>query len=225
MRIAFIGAGEVAICTAKALISKQHEVIIIESSRTKIEELSATMDCSFLQGDGSRPDILREVNPARTDILFCLTNSDQANLIASLVGRSLGFKRVVTSILDSQFENICLELGLTDTIVPSRTISRYLEDIVGGSENIEMSTVIKGEARFFSLIAREEDAVSPLELDLPTDARAILYYRDGKFVHAGANTRFAKGDEIVILTSLLQKSSNLLNSAFEKRRKNSLLVG
>jgi trk system potassium uptake protein TrkA len=56
------------------------------------------MDCSFLQGDGSQPDILREVNPEQTDFLFCLTDSDQANVIASLVGRSLGFNRVVTSI-------------------------------------------------------------------------------------------------------------------------------
>lgn len=200
MRIAFVGAGEVSIGTAKALIQKKHEVVIIESSKEKIEELSQEMDCGFLQGDGSRPDILREVNPAQTDVLFCLTNSDQINLIASLVGRSLGFKRVVTSIADTQFETICLELGLKDTIVPSRTISRYLEDMVSGSENVELSNVIKDEARFFSLIAREEDAVSAEELELPEDAKAICYYRDGKFFHADADTKFAKGDEIIILT-------------------------
>jgi len=200
MRIAFIGAGEVGLGTAKALYKKKHEVVIIESSKEKIDELSKEMDCSFLLGDGSRPDILREINPAQTDILFCLTNSDQVNLIASLIGRSLGFKRVVTSIADSQFETICLELGLTDTIVPARTISRYLEDMVDGSENVELSTVIKDEARFFSLIAKEEDAVSPAELDLPAEARVICYYREGKFLHAGGDTKFAKGDEIVILT-------------------------
>jgi trk system potassium uptake protein TrkA len=124
-------------------------------TRPKIDELSEEMDCSFLQGDGSRPDILREVNPEQTDFLFCLTDSDQANVIASLVGRSLGFKRVVTSIQDEQFEVICHELGLKDTIIPSRTISRYLEDMVGGTENVELSTVIKDEARFFTLVAEE----------------------------------------------------------------------
>lgn len=200
MRVVFIGASEVSLGTARALIKKQHEVVIIESSHEKIEELSQEMDCSFLQGDGSRPDILREVNPTQTDVLFCLTNSDQVNLIASLIGRSLGFKRVVTSIADSQFESICLELGLKDTIVPSRTISRYLEDMVSGSQVVELSSVIKDDARLFSWIAREEDEVSPADLDLPDEARAICFYRDGKFAHAGENTTFAKGDEIVILT-------------------------
>ena len=200
MRTVFVGAGKVSIGTAKALIKKGHEVVIIETDKAKIDELSEEMDCSFLQGDGSQPNILREVNPAQTDVLYCLTDSDQANVIASLVGRSLGFKRVVTGIGDPQFEGICHELGLKDTIIPSRTISRFLEDMVGGGENVELSTVIKGEARFFTLTAKEEDAVAAKKLKLPADSKVICYYRDGKFSHADEETKFRIGDEVVILT-------------------------
>jgi trk system potassium uptake protein len=200
MRTVFIGAGEVSIETAKAFVKKGHEVIIIETDKAKIDELSEEMDCSFLQGDGSRPDILREVNPEQTDFLFCLTDSDQHNVIASLVGRSLSFKRVVTSIGDPQFEVICHELGLKDTIIPSRTISRYLGDMVGGTENVDLSAVIKDEARFFTLIAKEEDTVAAKDLKLPADAKVICYYRDGKFSHADEETTFRTGDEVVILT-------------------------
>jgi trk system potassium uptake protein TrkA len=200
MRTVFVGAGKVSVETAKALIKKGHEVVIIENDKAKIDELSEEMDCSFLQGDGSQPNILREVNPGQTDFLFCLTDSDQDNVIASLVGRSLGFNRVVTSIGDPQFEVICHELGLKDTIIPSRTISRYLEDMVGGGENVELSTVIKDEARFFTLIAKEEDTVAAKDLKLPTGAKVICYYRDGKFSHADEETTFRIGDEIVILT-------------------------
>jgi len=200
MRTVFIGAGEVSIETAKALVKKGHEVIIVETDIAKIDELSEEMDCSFLQGDGARPDILREVNPEQTDILFCLTDSDQANLIASLVGRSLGFKRVVTSIRNAQFEGICHELGLKDTIIPSRTISRYLQDMVSGIENLELSSVIKEEARFFKFSAREEDAIAVKDLKLPSDAKVICFYRDGRFSHADEETTFRVNDEVVILT-------------------------
>ena len=200
MRAVFIGAGKVSVETAKALIKKGHEVVIIETDKAKIDELSEEMDCSFLQGDGSQPNILSEVNPKQTDFLFCLTDSDQNNLIASLVGRSLGFNRVVTSIGDTQFEVVCRELGLKDTIIPSRTISRYLEDMVGGGENVELSTVIKDEARFFTLIAKEEDTVAAKDLKLPAGANVICYYRDGKFSHADEETTLHIGDEIVILT-------------------------
>jgi trk system potassium uptake protein TrkA len=200
MRTVFVGAGKVSTETAKTLIKKGHEVVIIETDKAKIEELSEDMDCSFLQGDATQPNLLREVNPAQTDFLFCLTSSDQTNVIASLVGRSLGFNRIVTSIGDPQFEPICRELGLQDTIIPSRTISRYLEDMVGGGENVELSTVIKDEARFFTLTATEADAVMAKDLKLPVGARVICYYRDGKFSHANEETKFRPGDEIVILT-------------------------
>lgn len=200
MRTVFIGAGEVSIETAKALVKKGHEVIIIETDKAKIEELSEEMDCSFLHGDGSRPDILREVLPEQTDILFCLTDSDQANVIASILGRSLGFKRIVTSIRNEQFEDMCRELGLKDTIIPSRTISRYLQDMVGGGENVELAAVIKDEARFFTFTSKKEDAVATKDLKLPADAKVICYYRDGKFSHADEKTTFHIGDEVVILT-------------------------
>jgi trk system potassium uptake protein TrkA len=200
MRIVFIGAGEISIETATVLVTKGHEVVIVETDKNRIEELSDEMDCSFLHGDGSRPDLLREVNPAQTDILFCLTDNDQANVIASLVGRSLGIKRVVTSVREMQFENVCHELGLKDTIVPYRTISRYLVDMVSGHENVYLSSVLKDEARFFSFIARDEHAVTLKELELPADARVVLFYRDDKFVFADEEASLCAGDEIVILT-------------------------
>jgi trk system potassium uptake protein TrkA len=200
MRAVFVGAGKVSVGTAKALIKKGHEVVIIETDKAKIDELSEEMDCSFLRGDGSQPNILREVNPGQTDLLYCLTDSDQVNVIASLVGRTLGFKRIVTGIADPQFEDICCELGLKDTIILSRTISRYLEDMVGGTENVELSTVLKDEARFFTLTAKDEDTVAAKDLKLPADAKVICYYRDGKFSHADEETTFRIGDEIVILT-------------------------
>jgi trk system potassium uptake protein len=199
MRIAFVGAGEVTVRTAELLIQRGHEVVIIEKDRKRIDDLSDALDCSFLHGDGSNPAILREVGPEQSDVLFCLTDSDQANLISSLVGRSLGFKRVIPSIQDPEFEVICRELDLQNTIVPSLTISRYLADMVEGVDILELSTVIKGDARFFTFTVDKEKGKSLADLDLPKNARIICYYRDGQFTLADQDTTLRKGDETVIL--------------------------
>lgn len=223
MRAVFIGAGQVSVETARALSNKGHEVIIIEIDKAKIDELSEELDCSFLQGDGSQPNTLREVNPAQTDFLFCLSNSDQANVIASLIGRSLGFKRIVTSIGDSQFEGICHELDLKDTIIPSRTLTRYLVDMVEGSENIDLSAVIKDDARFFVLTVAQGDAVAVEDLALPDAAKVICYYRNGKFSLAHENTLFRIGDEIVILTD--SKNIRLLQARWPTKKVQGRLLG
>lgn len=200
MRIAFVGAGELSVMTARALIDRGHEVIIIEKEKGRIDELSEQLDCGFINGDGSKPPILKEAAPESTDILFCLTDNDQVNIIASLVGRSMGFSRVVTKISDTELEHICTELGLTDTIVPTRTISRFLADMAAGRDVFELSTMLRGEARVFSFVAREEHEGRINELDLPKTARIICFYRDGELNLAESESKLVKGDEVVVLT-------------------------
>ena len=44
MRTVFLGAGKVSVETAKALIKKGHEVIIIENDKARIDALSEEID-------------------------------------------------------------------------------------------------------------------------------------------------------------------------------------
>jgi len=199
MRSVFIGAGELTLLTAQFLLKGGNEVVIIEQDKARIEELSSEIGSGFIHGDGSKPAILREADPASTDFLFCLTDNDQNNILASLVGRSLGYRRVVTRIEDPSFEHICLELGLNDVIVPNFTIARYLTDMCAGKNPLELSALIKGDARIFSFVAREQDAVALNALELPADSRAMFCYRNDKFLLVDADTVLQKGDEVVVI--------------------------
>jgi trk system potassium uptake protein TrkA len=200
MRTVFVGAGEITLQAAEQLLNRGHEVIIIEAERERIDELSEKYDCGFLHGDGSKPTVLGEADPANTDILYCLSDNDQYNIIASLVGRKLGFKEVITRIEDPEFESICRELGLENTIIPSRTISRYLADMVEGIDILELSSAIKRDARLFDFIAKDGDEGRIEELGLPERARVICLYRNGNFYLADEVDFIQAGDEVVLLT-------------------------
>jgi trk system potassium uptake protein TrkA len=200
MRIVFSGASPLTITTAQTLIKQGHEVIIIEVDKQRIDQVSDELDCSFLQGDSAKPAVLSQVDPKNSDILFCLTDSDQINIITSLLGRSMGFKRVITSIEDTDLVQLCRELGLEDTIIPVWATSRHLDNMVRGLDNINLSALLKEDARFFTFTAGEDDAVSVNELGLPKDAKVIFYYRDSEFRFADDGTKLRKGDEVVILT-------------------------
>jgi trk system potassium uptake protein TrkA len=199
MRIVFVGAGSLAVMTAAMLLKQRHEVVMVERDKQRIDELTPHLDCGFVHGDGSTPAILKETNPKETDFLFCLTGNDQANIITSLVGRSLGFARIVTRIESTEFEHICIELGLKDTIIPARTIGRYLADMVKGQDPLELSAMIKDEARVFSFVAKPEEEDAVKDLKLPEGCRVICLYRDGHFLLAEEDTALKSGDEVVIL--------------------------
>ena len=200
MRAVFLGAGSLTLNTARVLLKRGHEVVMIERDREVIDTLSEELDCGFIVGDGSRPAILREADPQHTMVLYCLTNQDQTNIIASLVGRSLGFARVVTKIDDPELEHICIELGLEDTIIPSRTIGIHLADLFEGRDPLEFSTVIRDEARVFSFVASAEQA-GPLDaLELPKRTRVVCLYREGNLLVPVGDTRLRAGDEVVLIT-------------------------
>ncbi|MEJ2361679.1 MAG: TrkA family potassium uptake protein [Gammaproteobacteria bacterium] len=199
MRSVFIGASDLTVMTVQQLLKSGHEVVIIERDKERIDELSTELGAGYIHGDGSKPVILREADPAATDFLFCLTDNDQNNILASLVGRSLGYQRVVTRIQDPSYEHICIELGLTDVIVPNYTIARYLADMCAGQNPLEVSALIKGDARIFSFVAKEEDEGLLADLNVPENCKVIYFYRNDKFMLPETNTALQKGDEVVIV--------------------------
>lgn len=201
MRAIFVGASPTAVAAARMLLQRDHEVVIIEQDKERIEALALTLDCGFLHGDGGKPAILREVSPERTDVLYCLTDNDQTNILASLVGRSLGFQRVVTKIQDPEFVHVCIELGLSDTIIPSLTIARHLAEMFEGHDPLEISAKIRGDARIFSFVIQDKDPNRLSELELPKKSRVVCLYRGDEWLLPEDDTRLAPDDEVVIITA------------------------
>ena len=200
MRAVIIGSSTLSLMTARILLKRGHEVVIIEKNKEHIESLTESLDCGVLHGDGSKPVILKEADPGQTDVLFCLTGNDQTNIIASLVGRSLDFGRIVTRIEDPEFEHICIELGLADTIIPARTIGRHLADLFEGRDPLELSTMIRSEARTFSFVVKNEDAGPINELKLPDASRVICIYRNDELLIPDENSALKTDDEVIIIT-------------------------
>jgi trk system potassium uptake protein TrkA len=200
MRIVFIGASPLAVTSARQLLEKGHEVVIIEADKARIDELSDGLDCSFIQGDGSRPATLKKVGPENTDYLFCLGGNDQQNIIAALVGQALHFGRVITKIEDEDFEQICTQLGLENTILPDREVGRRLVEMIEKKESAGLAALVKGGVRFFSFVATEKQA-GPIEnLSLPEKAQVIAVTRGDRSTLSKEVTEIQEGDEILVIT-------------------------
>lgn len=200
MKIVIVGATSVAIATAEALIGKKYNVVLVERDKDRIDALKDTLDAGFIAGDGTKPAILRETQPEAHDLLLCLTNNDQANILSSLVGRSLGFERIVTKVEDPELEHICRELGLKDVIIPARNTAQSLVDMATGRLAEDFSAYFKGDVRLFSFVVGKNGDGVIGDLDLPEETRPIMIYRADALILPDAETRLKKGDEVVVVT-------------------------
>ncbi|MGE3171822.1 MAG: TrkA family potassium uptake protein [Planctomycetota bacterium] len=198
MKVVFMGAGQEVVFAAEALIDEGHDVVVLDPDRERIDELAERLDCGFLHGDGSRPALLREAGAEDTDVLFCLSDDDQANMLASLVGRHLGYRRIVVRVGDPELEAVCRELGLREVIVPSRTQARALVGMVKGMAAVELSTVLKNGASLFSFVA-PAGLGKVVDLELPERAHVVWFYRGDGFEPARPDAELREGDEVVVL--------------------------
>jgi trk system potassium uptake protein TrkA len=199
MRTAFIGSNALTLATANLLLADGHEVIIVERDRNRIDELTERLDAGFVHGDGTSPDVLRDVEPENTDVLFCLLGSDQTNLLAALIGRSLGFERVVPKVDQRQFQHIADELGLNDAVLPNQAVANHLKAMLGGEKSLELSSVIRDDAAVFSFVAGAAEAGPVEELELPKRTRVVCLYRNERFQLPDETGHVKEGDEIILV--------------------------
>lgn len=218
MRVAFVGACPMAIGAAKMLIRAGHEVILVDVDAEKIKAIGEELDCGLIAGDGSKPAVLRDLSPTSTELLVCVTDNDETNILATLVGRSLGFRRIVTKIEEPEFEHVCVELGLEDIIIPSHDAAQRLADLAGGSLPEEVSRYFKGGARLFSFVADEGEAGQVADLVLPKRSRVLCLYRNGVLIDADADATIKLGDEVVLFTH--EKNLPQLKERWVKPRAN-----
>lgn len=199
MRTAFIGSNSLTVTAAELLIADGHDVVIVERDRDRIDALAERLDAGFVHGDGTAPYVLRDAEPENTDVLFCLLESDQTNILAALIGRSLGFGRVVPRVNERQFQHITDELGLEDAVLPNQAVASHLRDLLCGETSLELSSVIRDDAAVFSFVAGDGDAGPIDELDLPARTRIVCLYRKERFRLPHELRRIKTGDEIIVI--------------------------
>jgi Trk K+ transport system NAD-binding subunit len=126
------------------------------------------------------------------------------------IGGRFGFSDGLLGVLiafgadDPEFEHVCLELGLEDTIIPERTIGRYLADMCEGRDPLKLSTMIRDEARVLSFIAHGSQGGAIADLGLPTDSRVVCVYREDDFFLPDTDFRLQADDEVVMITRIDQ---------------------
>jgi len=214
MRIVIIGASGVTVQTVNLLLEHDHEVVVIEADQDRIDMLSDTLECGFLHGDGSKPAILEEANAENTDVLLCLSDSDQANIISALVGRELGYQRVILKVTDTDYESICAELKLEDLLVPDAEIGRALARLIEHEETAGAKAEVLGDLRFCTIRIRKKDAGRLSGLDLPKDVRVVAVTRDAASVLPEDDMSLKVDDKVLLLTT--EATVETLQADFEK---------
>ena len=201
MRIVIVGASRFGVATARQLIDDNHEVVLIDKNREKLNSLAEDLDCGMLHGDGSLPTVQRDAFGDHADALVLLTNADDVNIMAALVGRSVGFDRVVPQIVRAELVSVCEELGLDDLITPHATLARSIQRMLEDRSDAALELRFRNGLTLRGYpIGSRFDGGTVGDLDLPEQSRVLGLIRgdeDEKLTRA--DTVLQKGDQLIIV--------------------------
>ena len=105
MRVIVVGGGLVGSTLADKLSGDGHDVVIVERSRELIADLNENLDVQTIRGNGATIPVLVKAGIENADLLLATTDSDEANMVVTLVG-SVIFKvpRVAARLRDPGHE-------------------------------------------------------------------------------------------------------------------------
>jgi trk system potassium uptake protein TrkA len=202
MRVIITGASSLGKHLALKLVHRKNEVIVIERDQKYAKELAESLDCTIINAEATRPDILVKAEIGKADAIVACTDHDQDNIIIGLIARNYNVPKIILRIHDTQFLVVAEQLGFCDLINPSEIASSIISDTLRGVDTIELSSLVHGDVRFISVPAAGRQTDKPLdEGSLPQKSAFIGIYRGNEFILAKENPVVREGDKVIIITT------------------------
>jgi trk system potassium uptake protein TrkA len=184
--VTIIGGGDVGFRLAQRLdVSSDAEVRIFEKDRHRGELLAASLRRALvLHGDGTDLELLEAEEIGRSDVLVSVIDNDERNLLASLLARQLGVRKIITRVSRPAnlrlFERVGIDVALS---ARGAAVASVVHHIQGGRANL-LAVLEEGQATVVELVVPAGYRPRALQ-DLDAPPQSIV----------GAILR---GDEIVI---------------------------
>lgn len=95
MRIIIVGAGEVGYHVADRLSNEQHDVVVVDVNRDRLDYVESHIDVAVLEGSGVNLSVLEEAGIGQAGLLLAVTSVDEVNLVCCM---SVAARRGLTKV-------------------------------------------------------------------------------------------------------------------------------
>src|SRR5688572_1314133 len=204
IEVTIIGGGDVGLQLAERLeASSQCHIRVVERDVARGEMLAARLKRTLvLNGDGTDLEFLESENVGRSDVLVCVIDNDERNLLASLLGRQLGVPKVVTRVGRPPnlrlFERVGIDVAVSAC---GAAVASILHQITGGTSSL-LAVVEHGEARVLELVVspRFEPRLMK-DIGAPADVIVGAILRGRDVIIPRGDDRVEPGDHIIVFST------------------------
>jgi len=214
VRIVILGAGQVGASVAEALASEANDITLVDQQRDYLAALADRLDVRTVVGNAAYPSVLRSAGIEDADMLVAVTQSDQTNLVACKIARTLF--NVPTRIarlrsgdfLDDPRLLSDENFAVSHAICPEQDITDTIAKLVEFPEALQVLDFAHGRVTLVGLRAYEGgllvgQPIRAMRGHLPAgiDARIAAIFRSHKAIEPEGTTVIQAGDEVFVLAA------------------------
>ena len=206
-RIVIFGGGNIGTFLAQQVEELPSGVSakVIEMDPARAEVVAkALKNTVVLNGDVLDTHILEEASVATAETVVAVTNDDETNILAALLAKRMGCKRVMALVNKTDYAGLMSNLGIDVVISPRAiTVSHILQYVRRG----RIRAVHSLNEGFGELIEADALETSPLvgkplkEVKLPNGVLLGAIVRDGKVISPRGTSVVLKGDRVILFST------------------------
>ncbi len=214
-RVVIAGGGNIGLRLALAL-EQTNQVKLIERDPIRARAISEQFNKAIvLVGDAADEELLLEENIDNVDVFCALTNSEEANILSSMLARRLGAHKVMALINRASYVDLVESGSIDIAISPQQvTIGSLLAHVRRG-DVVKVHSLRRGAAEAIEAIAHGEEGESKVvgrkieDIDLPKGAAIVTLVRDGQVIIAHHDTVIETDDHVILFLTDRRKIENI----------------
>ena len=195
------------------------EMRIIEKDPARCERLSDEFgEALILNCDGADRSTLSEEGIDSADGYICATDSDEVNLICSVIAKEMGARKTIAIVRRKDYQDLTKSIPVDAIVDPNEAMSNLLLRVIRYPEHTRAFSMIeKINAEMLEVVIQEGNELTGRTLaDIKLQKGvivALLGRGDDVLVPTGAN-RLLAGDHVILfaLTSLMPEAARLFGA-------------
>lgn len=202
-----VGLGRFGTSLAKALVQQGHDVVAIDVDPRRVQMLSGELT-HVVQLDATNEDALREIGADHFDTaVVCIGYDFEANLLATVLLRRLGVRRIIAKARTRTQREILLQVGADEVVLPEHEAGRRLAQRLSAVDFVDFLQISSEMSVVEMLVPEHLYGRTLVEADLRRQyGLTVLAIKRGDQLQFNPDpeTRLEAGDELLVVGDLAE---------------------
>lgn len=209
MYMIVVGAGKVGVNLTRELLKQDHEVTLIENSRSRYLLVEQELEHVIQYGDASELWVLDRAGISRAEMVIAVTGDDEDNiLICQVAKEKYEVERIIARVNNPRNRAHFDLLGIKPVVSATDLILKLLEHEVPHHNLVHLLDLEAEKIEIIEVRLREDSPIAGKkvgEIETPDRTLLISVLREGTGFVPTAESELKVGDDILAVLDPVQE--------------------